>query len=83
MGYFNLSFVFVLFSFASILLAGCAISGSGNPVSTTTKTIDSNNDIGYVHEEKNVTVNYPESKPRQQRPRFKRKNVKGVYVECL
>lgn len=81
---FNYSFVFVLFTFASFLLAGCAISGSGNPVSHNTHTVDSNNDIGYVNEEKNVTVNYPESNPhQQQKHRIKRKKNRGVYVECL
>lgn len=78
---FSRAFVFILFSFASVSLVGCAISGSGNPVST--NTIDSNNDIGYVHEEQNVTVNYPEPKPLQQKPRIRRAKIKGKYVEYL
>jgi outer membrane biogenesis lipoprotein LolB len=83
MGCFNRSFVFILFPVASVLLAGCAISGSGNPVSTNNQMVDRSNDIGYVHEEKNVTVNYPEPKSHQQRHRIKRTKVKGMYVECL
>lgn len=80
MVFFNRSFIFS-FVMASILLSGCAISGSGNPVST--NNVDSNNDIGYVHDEQNVTVNYPEHKSTQQKQRIKRSRFKGKYVEYL
>ncbi|MEK6882519.1 MAG: hypothetical protein AABY22_23055 [Nanoarchaeota archaeon] len=35
-------------------------------------TRDSNNEIGYIHEEQNVIVNYPEPRGRQQKHKIKR-----------
>ena len=68
----NSYFTCVVIVMSAILLNGCAISGSGNPVSTS--NTDSNNDIGYI-DNKNVTIHYPERGPIQPKERVRR----GVY----
>lgn len=81
MMYVNRHFTFVVILMSTILLAGCAISGSGNPVST--NIADSNNDIGYVHEEKNVTVNYPERGPIQPKQGVRKAKITGKFAQYL
>ena len=81
MVYFVSSFVFVFSLLASVLISEFAVSGCGNPVSA--NTVDSNNDIGYVYEEQNVTVNYLEQWLLQQKHRIRWSKIKGKYAEYL
>ena len=56
----------LLILFSAILLAGCAVSGCGNPISH--NNVDSND---YINEQNTVTVNAPDHKLREQNKREK------------
>ncbi len=73
--------IFFSWVFLAFMLAGCAISGSGNPSSV--NHVDVNDDTRYFHDEKNVIVNYPELKPILPKERFKRSKFKGKNAVCL
>lgn len=81
--YVNRTFVFLFILMVVFIpaLSGCAVSGSGNPVSS--NKLGSNNEIGPLHGGQNVTVEYPESRVIQPIKRFKRSKVNSKCGEYI
>ena len=59
-----------------IFISGCAVSGCGNPTSTT----DSNNNVEYAHDDQSIIINNPERRVPQRfrKQTFKRKRYEPI-----